>query len=102
MAWGSVLVMAAPIVVAMVGAWWIATREKATGMGAVAGGISEALTTFGLTSFAACQVTAIVLLVRGWSRGHPLRGLFAVLSICLSAANLLLVVRIAWLLFVRP
>ena len=43
--------------------------QKATGLGAVAGGLSEGLITFGLAAIVVTQVGAIVLLARSfWSR----------------------------------
>ena len=60
------------------------SSQKATGLGAVAGGLSESLVTFGLAVTLAFELVAIVLLLRAFSRGHPLRAFFSVLSICCS------------------
>ncbi len=60
------------------------SSQKATGLGAVAGGLSESLVTFGLAVTLVFEVCAIVLLLRAFSKGHPLRALFSVLSICCS------------------
>ena len=60
------------------------SSQKATGLGAVAGGLSEALVTFGLAVTLAFELTAIILLLRAFSRGHPLRAFFSVLSIFCS------------------
>jgi hypothetical protein len=43
------------------------TPNTATGLGALAGGISEGLVIFGLVALLACEGYAVVLLVRGFS-----------------------------------
>ena len=60
------------------------SNRKATGLGAVAGGLSESLVTFGLAVTLTSEVVAVVLLLRAFSRGHPLRTFFSALSICCS------------------
>jgi hypothetical protein len=65
-------------------------QEKATGLAAVAGGISEVYTTFGLILAFVLPVGAIVLLVRSFSGGHRVRTLISVLYICWSAFTLVL------------
>jgi hypothetical protein len=58
------------------------SAQKATGLGAVAGGFSEAFATFGFATAVVFEVIAMVLLFGAFSRGHSLRSLFSVLSIC--------------------
>jgi hypothetical protein len=90
--WGLTLawIPALPIVIFLVNALRGISENKATGLGAVAGGISEAAVVSGLLFILFCCVGAIVLLVRSFSRRHPGRTLLSVLSICWSAFILLL------------
>ncbi|MGC2321995.1 MAG: hypothetical protein WA463_05135 [Terriglobales bacterium] len=81
LAWIPFLFLILPIAVAFVSSL---SSQKATGLGAVAGGLSEAMVTFGLAVTLAFELIAIVLLLRAFSRGHPLRAFFSVLSICCS------------------
>lgn len=72
-------------------------RQKATGLGAVAGGLTELLIMWGIGSILVSQVGAMVLLFRAFSPGHWMRSLFSVMSICLSGLMLLLVGLFLWL-----
>jgi hypothetical protein len=71
--------------------------QKATGIGAVAGGLTELFVVWGIGSILIGQVTAIVLLFRAFSPGHWMRSLFSALSICISGLMLLLVGLFLWL-----
>jgi hypothetical protein len=64
------------------------SQEKATGLGAVAGGFAESLVTFGLMAFVLSQVAAIVLLARGIRREQWGRSMVAVVSIVCSVVIL--------------
>jgi hypothetical protein len=75
--------------------------QKATGIGAVAGGVTELFITWGIGAILIGQVAAIVLLFRGFSPAHWVRGVFSVLSIALSALTLLLVLLFLWSLWFR-
>lgn len=72
------------------------SSQKATGLGAVAGGISESLATFGLAVTVVFEVCAIVLLVRAFSRGHAARSLFSLLSLCCSGLIILFLGVFLW------
>jgi hypothetical protein len=72
------------------------TEQKATGLGAVAGGLSEIFVLYGIGAILVGQVAAIVLLFRAFSPGHWARSLFSVVSICLSGLMLLLVGLFLW------
>jgi len=76
-------------------------EQKATGIGAVAGGMTELFVVWGIGAMLIAQVTAIVLLLRAFSPGHWLRSLFSVVSICLSAVMLLLVSLFLWFSWFR-
>lgn len=72
-------------------------EQKATGIGVLAGGLTEMFVLWGIGAILIGQVAAIILLVRAFTPGHWARGLFSVLSICLSGFTLLLVFFFAWL-----
>lgn len=97
--------------VALTWAFWVPTliglsnvfrdmsREKATGLAAVAGGLAEMFVMCGIGATLIGQVAAIVLLFRAFSPGHWTRSLFAVLSIGLSGLMLLFVGLFLWLMW---
>ena len=85
LAWVPFLFLILPAAVTFFGSL---SSQKATGLGAVAGGLSESLVTFGLAVTLAFELIAIILLLRAFSKGHPLRALFSVLSICCSGTIL--------------
>ena len=85
--WG-VLLAWIPFLFFVLNAFREISTQKTTGLGAVAGGVTEAFATFGFAASVALQVTAIVLLVRAFSKKHPTRTFFAVLSICCSGLTL--------------
>ncbi len=67
------------------------SNTKAIGLGAVAGGLGEALVTWGVAAMVGAQVAAIILLGRSFAPEHGLRNLVSVLSIVLSGLMLVLV-----------
>jgi len=73
------------------------SSQKATGVGAVAGGVAESLVLWGLLSMIACQLVAIIWLVRSISREHLMRSVVSVASVCASAMILLLMGLFVWL-----
>jgi hypothetical protein len=56
-------------------------EQKATGMGAVAGGVSEAFTLYALGLTVVSQAAAVVLLGRSVSKEHAGRAFLAALSL---------------------
>jgi len=72
------------------------SEQKATGLGAVAGALSEIFVLYGIGAILVVQIAAIVLLIRAFSPGHWVRGMFSVLSVCLSGLMLLLVGLFCW------
>ena len=100
--WGMALAWTAsiPLVFGMASAFRGISEQKATGLGAVAGGLAEAYVTLGLILSFVLPVGAIVLLVRSFSGGHRMRALISVLHICLSALTLTLAGLFVWLFFV--
>jgi len=96
LAWIPFIILFSKLIVEVVRS---ASSNKATGLGAVAGGISEMFWIFGLIGTLVVEVSAIVLLVRAFSKGNSLRTGCAVLSICVSALMLFIFGWSAWLLF---
>jgi hypothetical protein len=101
--WGTVLTwtLSIPLMVGMFNSFRGIQPEKATGLAAVAGGISEAYTTLGLILAFVLPVGAIVLLVRSFSGEHRMRALFSVLYIGWSAITLLLAGLFVWVFFIH-
>lgn len=63
----------------------------------VAGGFAEGYVLMGMAATLICEVGAMVLLFRAFSRGHGVRSTFSVLSICMSSLTLLLFCLALWL-----
>jgi hypothetical protein len=99
--WG-VLLAWSPIalfVVSMVRAMIEMSGQRTSGLGAVAGGLSEVLVTYGLLISFASQILAIVLLVRAISEGRSAgRTVLAVISICGAGMVLLMCGAVVWFL----
>ena len=97
--WGVVLAWI-PIAVLMVGivrAFTEVSAQKTSGLGAVAGGLSEILVTYGLLVGFASPIFAIVLLIRAISQRRSAgRTFLAVISICGAAMVLLMCGAAAW------
>lgn len=99
--WGLVLAWAPaiPVIIGMRNTFRGISETKATGLGAVAGGLAEAFLIFGLMATLAFQVGGIVLLSRSFSPGHGARAVFSALSIGWSILTLLLLGLFIWLNF---
>lgn len=104
--WGAILAWVPILIIVVPGLMEIfrgITNQKATGLGAVAGGLSEAFVTFGIVAFVTAQVTAIVLLVRSVGMGGTVQNFFAIFSIGLSVVTLVATGLLLWLiLFIIP
>ncbi len=97
--WGVVLVWA-PWIPTLIGIGYAfrgVTEQKATGLGAVAGGLSESFFITGIGAILIGEGVAITSLCRSFSPGHWVRGLFSALSIGLGGLMLLLVGFFFWL-----
>lgn len=81
--WGIVLTWALsiPFIIGIFHSFQGISEQKATGIGALAGGLAEGFITFGLILAFLVPVVAIVLLIRSFSSGHRMRTLFSLLSI---------------------
>jgi hypothetical protein len=97
--WGVLLVWTPwiPILIGLGNALIGISRQKATGIGAVAGGLTELFVVWGIGSILIGQMAAIVLLIRAFSPGHWMRSLFSILTLCISGLMLLLVGLFLWL-----
>jgi hypothetical protein len=97
--WGAALAWA-PAVPMMIGLGYAFVgigNSKATGLAAVAGGFAEMYVLLGLAATLICAVSAMVLLFRAFSRGHGVRSVLSVLSICVSGFMILLFGLSLWL-----
>jgi hypothetical protein len=97
LAWTPVLFFIIPTAIDIFSAFRGIFNGKATGLAVVAGGLSEFFSTFGLAAILVFEVAAIVLLLRGFSGGRPVRALFSVLSICCSVLMLTVLGLFLWL-----
>lgn len=82
LAWVPFLFLFIPSAIGIFSAFRGFASEKATGLAAVAGGLTEFYSTFGLATTLVFEVAAIILLLRTLSGGRPLRALFSVISVC--------------------
>jgi hypothetical protein len=71
-----------PILVGLVNAFRGISEQKATGVGAVAGGFAHVAVTYFVILAPVCLIAAFVLLVRSFSRAHPVRIFVATVSLC--------------------
>jgi hypothetical protein len=81
--WGTALTWAltVPLLIGVFNFFRGISEQKATGLGAIAGGLTEGYLTFGFILGFVLPVVAIVLLIRSFSSGHGMRTLFSILYI---------------------
>lgn len=99
LAWTPFLFFFIPTAMGIFSAFRGISREKATGLAAVAGGMTEFFSTFGLAAILVFEVAAIILLLRTFSGGRPVRALFSVISICCSGFMLTILGLFLWVVF---
>jgi hypothetical protein len=101
--WGMVLAWtpSVPLIIGVLHSFRGISEQKATGLGAVAGGLAEVYVTFGIILTFILLVGAIVLLGRSFSGGHRMRALVSMLSICWSALMLFIFGLLMWLFLVQ-
>jgi hypothetical protein len=93
LAWGPI----AFFMLGMVREFMALSAQKTSGLGAVAGGLSEALVTYGLLIGFASPILAIVLLIRAISQSRSASRTFvAVISVCGAGMVLLVSVAALW------
>lgn len=80
-----------PTVVGLAYAFRGISNTKATGLGAMAGGLAESFVLWGVIGMVVTQVAAIIWLGKSLSPEHWLRNLLSVSSIVLSGLMLILV-----------
>jgi hypothetical protein len=73
------------------------SNTKAAGLAAVAGGLAETYVLVGVAATLICQVSAMTLSFRAFSRDHGVRSAFSVLSICVSGLMILVFGLSLWL-----
>jgi hypothetical protein len=97
--WGMVLawIPSIPLIVGIFHSFRGISGQKATGLGAIAGGVSEAYLTFGLSFTLISLPAAIILLGKSFSAAHRIRALLSVLSMCWTALMLFIFGASAWL-----
>ncbi len=97
--WGVALawVPGIPILIGFRDAFIGINNSKATGLAAVAGGLAETYVTVGLAATLICEVWAMTLIFRSFSRGHGLRSAFSILTLCMSGLTLILFCLSLWL-----
>jgi hypothetical protein len=96
LAWGSFLLLFAPTFIQIFLIFRSIEEQKATGLGAVAGGLSEAFLTFGLVVALGSQLTALVFLARSFPAQPSARKLLSVLSMVCSVFILLMAGAVVW------
>jgi len=72
------------------------SKTRATGLAAVAGGLAEGYLLTGMAATLICEVSAMVLLLGAFSGGHGMRGILAVLSLCMSGLMILFFSLFVW------
>ncbi len=97
--WGVALAWApwVPTMIGLGSAFRGISNTKATGLAAVAGGFAETYVLVGLAATLICEVSAMALLFRAFSRGHGVRSALSVLSICMSGLMILVFCLSLWL-----
>ena len=101
--WGLLLTWAPwlPSLIGLANVFRGISTEKATGIAAVAGGLSEMFVLVGLVTTTVFQVVAIAFLVRTFDADYRWRNLFSVVSIFFSVLMLVLISLFVWLSWTR-
>lgn len=71
--------------------------HETTGLGAVAGGLSQALVTFGIVAFVGCEVYGLILLVRTLSTVSSAAKVLGVLSAGVASLALTFLSLFIWI-----
>lgn len=90
-----------PVPVGLANALHGISAQKATGLGAVAGGIAEMGAFYVVALAPILTVAAMVLLLRSLSKAHPLRNILAVISVCWGALMIAVLALFFWLVYVK-
>jgi len=91
--WIPLLLFMGPTLVTL---FQVISYTRATGIAAVAGGLTGSLAIVGIVAMVVSQALAIVLLARTFERGHILRSLFSALSMGCSLLLLSLMAVFIW------
>ena len=97
--WGSIFAWTPfiPPMIGMLNAFKGISEQKATGVGAAAGGIAGGYAALGVICSFVLPVAAIVLLVKSFDAGHRMRTVFSLLFIGWSLLALVLVGFSVWM-----
>lgn len=90
-----------PLLVGLANAFRGISAQKATGLGAVAGGIAQMGVLYVLTLAPILTISAMVLLLRSLSKAHPVRNVWAVISLCWTVLMMSVLALFFWLVFVK-
>ena len=90
-----------PLLVGLANTFRGVSEQKATGIGAVAGGIAEMSVLYVITLAPILTISAMVLLLRSLSKAHPLRNMFAVISVCWGALMISVLALFFWLVYAK-
>jgi len=96
LAWIPLLFFIIPTAIGVIASFAQMSNQRATGLGAVAGGLAEIVVTFGFVVIVASEIAAIVMLLRTFSRSHPIRAVVAIISVCCSGLLLFLMGLFFW------
>lgn len=91
-----------PVLVGLANTFRGISENKATGLGAVAGGIAEMGVLCVLTLVPILAISAMVLLLRSLSKAHPVRNVWAMISVCWSALMISVLALFFWLVYQFP
>ena len=85
LAWSPFIFLVFRTIAGFINAFRGISEQQAMGIGAVAAGVAESFTTFGLFVTLVLEAAAIVLLLRTFSKDHFARSFLSVVSLCCSA-----------------
>ena len=91
-----------PLVYGCANAFKGVSEQKATGIGAIAGGVAEICVLVGALVLLVSPMIAIYLLVTSWSHGKAARNFLSVITMLWSGFTLFLILGAAWMIFVFP
>lgn len=99
--WGTILagISSIPFIIVFFNVVRSMSQDKATGLGAVAGGLTEAYATFGFILTFVLPIAAIVVLGRSFSKADQTRRLFSLFFIIWSWFILLVYGLGGWFVF---
>ena len=100
--WGMILagVLVVPFLLGIMNSFRGISAQKATGLGAVAGGLAETFVTIGMLTAILLPIVAIVMLSRSFSKVSGLRKFLSIMAIGWCSLLLVLFGVNIWMFFV--